>query len=68
MKCVIAGPDYIADLGVRYCGIGKELTPDETQILLFSLWAESQSRGDGIANNALRICDKRAAGARVIKP
>jgi hypothetical protein len=56
--CVIVGEASLVKLLVRYNGIGKELTHDEKEILLFALYNESKSNG-GLARQAEVECCKR---------
>lgn len=46
----------IGKLLIRYNGIGKPITSDERELLLFALYNESESRG-GIAAKAKAECD-----------
>jgi hypothetical protein len=56
--CIIADGSYICDLLKRYNGIGKDLTNDEREILLFALYNESESREEGIAHRAKLACER----------
>jgi hypothetical protein len=46
----------IEKLLIRYNGIGKELTSDERELLLFALYNESELQG-GMAAAAKKECD-----------
>ncbi len=49
-KCLIVGENQLHALIKRYDGIGKPLTPDETQILLAALSFESAEKGGMVAD------------------
>ncbi len=56
----------IRRLLVRYNGIGKELSSDERELVLFALYNESEARG-GIAADARRDCEKELHRQRTAK-
>jgi hypothetical protein len=45
--------ERITDLLVRYWGLGRKLTPDETELLLFALDEENKVIGGPIHQRAL---------------
>lgn len=57
---MVIGESDIIRLLIRYNGIGKPITAEEREILLFALYNESEARG-GIAETAKRECDERWA-------
>lgn len=65
-KCAIVGEQTLISLIVRYNGIGKPLTNDEREILLFALYNDSEAL-HGIAERGAIETAKRADAARVIK-
>ena len=60
-KCAIIGELDIKKLIRRYDGIGKPLTHDEKEILMASLYFESEHRG-GIVAEAQKDYLKRLGG------
>ncbi len=56
MSCIV-GPKQIEALLCRYNGIGKPITSDEREILLFALYNESEQR-EGVAKTARAACDR----------
>lgn len=58
MRCAIVGEETIKQLIKRYDGLGKPLTNDEREILLFALYNESEARG-GIVAEAQRAYLKK---------
>lgn len=56
MSCIV-GEKQIEALLMRYNGIGKPISNDEREILLFALYNESEARG-GIAATAKAACDR----------
>lgn len=56
---MVIGIEAIKKLLIRYNGIGKPLTHDEREILLFALYNESEAR-HGIAAEAAGKCDEYA--------
>ncbi len=57
----------IHKLLIRYNGIGKPLTSDERELLIFALYNESESRG-GLAASAKRECDSIWRKQQIVKP
>ena len=45
-------PDFIAQLMMRYWGIGKDLNNDEREVLLFALSTENQALNGSIYRQA----------------
>jgi len=65
-KCAIVGESQIISLLVRYNGIGKELTHDEKEILMFALYNESETR-EGLAMQARMKCESIWKQQQVVK-
>ena len=66
-KCRIMDAAAIVKLLVRYNGIGKELTNDEREILLFALYNESNA-SNGMASQAEAECEAIAKRQRLVVP
>lgn len=64
MSC-IADDLHMVRLLVRYNGIGKPLSSDEREILLFALYNESERNG-GMAADAKRECDRLWSGQQIV--
>lgn len=69
-ECAIVDDKALVNLSIRYMGVGPTLTHDETEILLFALYVESQERGGMIADAAKELPNRlRAADrAKLAKP
>jgi hypothetical protein len=52
-------PDFIAQLMLRYWGIGKPLDNDEREILLFALDNENKALGGTIHRDATELVKKK---------
>ena len=50
---------------IRYNGIGKPITSNEREVLLFALYNESEQRG-GIVAEAKLACDAIAKKQRIV--
>ncbi len=64
MSCII-GPNQIEALLIRYNGIGKPITSDEREILLFALHNESEAQG-GIVVSANAACKRIWAREQIV--
>ncbi len=64
---MIIGPKTLQSLAHRYMGIGRELTRDESEILLCALYFESENRGGMIAE-ALKKVPVVGNVAKIPKP